>query len=162
MVVRVPGRIHTLVLLCLWGINVAGVCLYHHPLPPGSEKIIGSLGDYYVRTAADRLGVLCLLQLPLVFFFAGHNAIPLRLSHCSFNTLMLYHRHWARIVTIEAVLHAFLYRAVAEHVEGTIERWRNTPWVMAGVKALHVFILIVILSYTPIRQWAYEVRLFFF
>lgn len=157
VVLRLPGRIHTMLLLCLWGINIAGVCLYHYPLPPGSEKVIGSLSDYYVRTAADRLGVLSLLQLPCVFLFAGHNAIPLRLSRCSFNTLMLYHRHWARIVTMEAILHAVLYRAHALHFEGTLERWKNTPWLMAGVKALYLFMLIAILSYTPIRQWAYEV-----
>lgn len=160
VVLRAPGRVHTILLILLWALNFTALFVFLPKFPESAwsdfSDALGKPQNYRLRSTADRLAVLTLTQLPLVFLFAGRNAIPIRMTQCSFNTLMLYHRHFARLVTLEAWFHAALYREYAIRKDH-IKQWTHEAYIRSGYFALQIFILVSILSYTPIRQWAYEV-----
>lgn len=59
-----------------------------------------------LRYLADRSGVLATAQLPPVILLSGRNNPVTFLTGASFSTCMLYHRWFARVIFVQAVVHA--------------------------------------------------------
>lgn len=55
---------------------------------------------------ADRAALLAVSQLVPLVLLSGRNSVVRILTDASFETCMLYHRWFARIVFVEAMLHA--------------------------------------------------------
>lgn len=61
------------------------------------------------RYIADRTGIICYANLPWLWLFSGRNNVFLWATGWSFSTFNIFHRHIARIVTIEAIVHSIGY-----------------------------------------------------
>lgn len=69
------------------------------------------------RYVADRTGIICYANLPILWMFSGRNNIFLWLTGWSFSTFNIFHRHIARIATIQAVVHSIAYSALEANCE---------------------------------------------
>lgn len=63
------------------------------------------------RYIADRTGVMAYANLPLIWMFSGRNNIFIWLTGWQFGTFNLFHRHIARIATLQAIMHSVGYTA---------------------------------------------------
>ena len=62
-----------------------------------------------LRYIADRTGVLSYANLPIMWLFAGRNNIFHWATGWSFATFNVFHRHVARIATVQAIVHSIAY-----------------------------------------------------
>jgi hypothetical protein len=62
-----------------------------------------------LRYSADRTGIMSFANFPLLIVFAGRNNILICATGWSFATFNVFHRHVARIATLQAVAHSVLY-----------------------------------------------------
>lgn len=58
---------------------------------------------------SDRTGIVSLASLPLIWMFGGRNNIFIWLTGWQFSTFNLFHRHLARVATVQAIIHSFGY-----------------------------------------------------
>ena len=63
------------------------------------------------RYLADRTGVIAYANLPLIWMFSGRNNIFIWLTGWHFSTFNLFHKHIARIATLQAIFHSIGYTA---------------------------------------------------
>lgn len=63
------------------------------------------------RYIADRAGIMAYSNLPLMWMFSGRNNIFIWLTGWQFSTFNLFHRHIARIATLQAIIHSIAYTA---------------------------------------------------
>ena len=63
------------------------------------------------RYIADRTGIASYANLPLLWMFSGRNNVFLWLTGWQFSTFNLFHRHIARVATLEAIIHSIGYTA---------------------------------------------------
>lgn len=111
-----------------------------------------------IRYLADRTGILCLANLPLLILYAGRNNVLLLLTNWSHGTFLLLHRWVAWMLTIQASIHATLY--TTQYVAGGYfaEESKAPYWIWGTVAVLCMCILLFSSIY-PIRQRVYEVFL---
>jgi ferric-chelate reductase len=65
-----------------------------------------------LRYSADRTGILSFANFPLLFLFGGRNNILIWATGWRFATFSVFHRHVARIATLQAVAHSILYLVI--------------------------------------------------
>lgn len=65
-----------------------------------------------LRYSADRTGIMSFANFPLLFLFGGRNNILIWATGWSFATFNVFHRHVARIATLQAVAHSVLYLVI--------------------------------------------------
>lgn len=162
LIVRVPGRIHTLAILALLVTNLVCCFAFYHPIPEDIKDIaseqLGGKWMHIYRSFADRTALLALAQLPLVFLFSGRNSPVVLLTECNFNTLMLYHRWIARIVTVLTLGHAVGYTIVYAKYDYYFQSFHENWWNW-GIAALAMWFAACFFSYTIFRRWSYELFL---
>ena len=117
----------------------------------------GSDGEI-IRYIADRTGVLCLANLPLLILYAGRNNVLLWLTDWSHGTFLLLHRWVAWMLTIQASIHAMLYTRMYVSGGYFAEESKAPYWIWGTVAVLCMCILLVSSVY-PIRNKVYEVFL---
>ena len=65
--------------------------------------------DQIIRYSADRTGIMSFANFPLLWLFGGRNNILMWATGWSFATFNIYHRHVARVATLQGVVHSLLY-----------------------------------------------------
>lgn len=64
------------------------------------------------RYIADRTGIISYANLPPLWMFSGRNNIFLWLTGWSFSSFNIFHRHIARVATIQAIVHSIGWSAI--------------------------------------------------
>ena len=98
------------------------------------------------RYISDRTGIISYANLPLLWMFAGRNNVFLWLTGWSFSSFNIFHRHIARIATIQAVIHSIgwsaiqinsksksLYHVLTSKCVLKVSRWLFCPLLAARV-----------------------------
>ncbi|KAJ5131567.1 uncharacterized protein N7515_007606 [Penicillium bovifimosum] len=111
-----------------------------------------------LRYSADRTGIMSFANLPLVWLFGGRNNIFLWATGWSFASFNIFHRHVARIATVQAVVHSILYLVMFLQT-GKAWRGMSKTYVLWGILATFVMILLLITSLDRIRIATYELFL---
>lgn len=62
------------------------------------------------------------MNFPLMFLFGGRNNILIWATGWSFATFNVFHRHVARVATLQAVVHSILYGVIY-----FLGKWRHLP-----------------------------------
>ena len=62
-----------------------------------------------LRYSADRTGIMSFSNFPLLWLFSGRNNIFLWATGWSFASFNIFHRHVARVATLQAIVHSVLY-----------------------------------------------------
>ena len=155
----VPLRSHTTVLFVLALLNFLPLVACYSPTSVKDNYYYKTMFLQIIKYFGDRTAVLAVAQLPLVILLSGRNSPVRTLTGVSFDTVMLYHRHVARWVVVQVVLHAIAYsinEAVKDGHEGYIETMHK-PYVKFGTAALVFVVAMVVQSLRVLRQKAYEV-----
>ena len=71
----------------------------------------GSIPMQLSRYISDRTGIISYANLSWMWIFAGRNNIFIWATGWQFSTFNLFHRHVARIATIQAIVHSIGYTA---------------------------------------------------
>lgn len=71
-------------------------------------------------------------NLPLVWLFGGRNNILIWATGWSFATFNVFHRHVARVATLQGVAHSILYFAIYIRGEYGPSRWLQEPGVLSN------------------------------
>lgn len=87
----------------------------------------------YWRYIADRTGIISYANLPILWMFSGRNNVFLWLTGWSFSTFNIFHRHVARIATIQAIIHSICYSALEANYGYFAESWTEQYWYMGGL-----------------------------
>ncbi|KAJ5160996.1 hypothetical protein N7492_006388 [Penicillium capsulatum] len=111
-----------------------------------------------LRYSADRTGIMSFANLPLLWLFGGRNNVLIWATGWSFATFNVFHRHVARVATLQGVVHSFLYLAIYIRVH---KLWKEISkiYVMWGILAFFVMILLLVSSLDRVRSASYEVFL---
>ncbi len=64
------------------------------------------------RYVADRTGILCYANLPMLWMFSGRNNVFMWATGWSFSTFNTFHRNIARVATIQAIVHSIGWSAI--------------------------------------------------
>ncbi|KAJ4158032.1 uncharacterized protein LMH87_008579 [Akanthomyces muscarius] len=150
-----PTRGQAIFILYLWVVNVVLSCV-------GYSTELGLWYDtvkaMVTRNVANRLGVLCYANVPLVILYAGRNNFLLWLTNWSHSTFLLLHRWIAFICMMHAVLHSLVYLQIALHTEGWAEEFTEPYWYWGSAGTIG-FVILCVKSIQPIRQRIYEIFL---
>ncbi|KAL1405955.1 hypothetical protein Q8F55_007637 [Vanrija albida] len=153
-----PTRLESIVI----GIYIAANVLFTlgpYPMAPENRYWPGRPDQELSRYIADRTGIMCFWNLPLLWALAGRNNVVLWLTSWSYSSLNMFHRWVARVATAQATIHslAYLYYGLANGK--TLKHlWGKQYWAM-GVIATAVMIALLPLSLRPLRESAYELFL---
>jgi ferric-chelate reductase len=71
-----------------------------------------------LRYSADRTGIMAFANFPLIWLFGGRNNIFLWATGWSFASFNIFHRHVARVATLQAIVHSLLY--IVMYIQGKI------------------------------------------
>jgi predicted ferric reductase len=133
----VVGNAVTLVVLCLYGLDLTG--------------------RFTKQNVGFRCGDVTLGQLPLIFLLAGKNNIIGYLSGISYERLNWLHRWCARCMLLTATLHMGYFFASWAPYDYIGYQIKNDNITWKGLAAWSTLVWIVFSSMTPIRGWCYEV-----
>lgn len=107
----VPTRLESFIIFAYWTISLV-LCsvtyitfegnMYWPTIPPQVWRYI-----------ADRTGIVAYANLPILWLFSGRNNIFLWATGWDFGTFNLFHRHVARVATIEAIVHSAAWTVLA-------------------------------------------------
>ncbi|WVW82351.1 hypothetical protein I302_104358 [Kwoniella bestiolae CBS 10118] len=150
-----PTRGQSLFVLYLIFINILCCSLDYSSIQPNGW--FASTRQEITTYIANRTGVLCLANLPLLFLYAGRNNLLLWLTDWSFSTFILLHKTVGIIVTLEVCIHSAIYLQIylAKGVESYNLELKRPYWIM-GVLATLCFSLILPLSIRMFRKRLYE------
>ncbi|EFW99861.1 serine/threonine-protein kinase [Grosmannia clavigera kw1407] len=150
----IPTRAVGFVIAAYWIVNFILSCLHYRVFA----------GDYYFATVAlqmwryigDRTGYMSYGNLPLLWMFSGRNNVFLWLTGWSFTTFNLFHRHIARIATVQAIIHSIAYTVIYCAPDGGYREAYDEFWFTAGVIATVVMSFAVLFSFSVFRAKLYE------
>ena len=153
----IPTRIQFIYIALYVILNIIFTCV-------GYEAFVdnmywpGKKDTQYVRYLADRTGIMCFYNMPLLFLLAGRNDFLIWMTGLSFSTMNLYHRWVARIATLQAIVHSAAYTWLERGYLKT--SWAARYW-RVGVFATVLWCLIIGMSILPMRKYSYEIFLLF-
>ncbi|PKK49623.1 hypothetical protein CI102_9866 [Trichoderma harzianum] len=112
----IPTRIESLVIISCWILNFVLCCVNYR----GFEGNLywSAVSPQIWRYISDRAGIIAYANLPLMWMFSGRNNIFIWLTGWSFSTFNLFHRHIARIATLQAIIHSVGYTVFYFEIEG--------------------------------------------
>ncbi|ODV63630.1 ferric reductase family protein [Ascoidea rubescens DSM 1968] len=125
---------------------------YHFTMP---NAVFGTYSNEKLIYISDRIGIMAITQIPLLFAFAGRNNILIYLTGWSYRTFNIYHKWISRVVWIMILIHAFLYITFSNNNGDYIKRWGLTKWRWANVASI-CSSLSILLSSRSIRNRFYE------
>ncbi|KAJ5586642.1 hypothetical protein N7450_006429 [Penicillium hetheringtonii] len=111
--------------------------------------------DQILRYSADRTGIMSFANFPLVWLLGGRNNILMWATGWSFATFNIYHRHVARVATLQGVVHSLLYIVIYIRAN---KLWKglSKTYVLWGILAFFVMIFLLVASLDRIRFATYE------
>ena len=107
---------------------------------------------------ANRLAVMCLSNLALLFLYAGRNNFLLWVTGWQRETFLLFHHWLGYMVIVGASLHAILYLYLAVKSGRYPNEHKEMFWKF-GTVAIISFTLIIPFSILPLRVRLYEIFL---
>lgn len=90
--------------------------------------------------------------------FAGRNNIFIWLTGWNFGTFNIFHRHIARIATVQAIVHSIAYSALEANFGYFAESWTEKYWYMGGMATIAMSLLLGFSSIF-LRKHTYEIFL---
>lgn len=113
------------------------------------------------RYISDRTGIISYANLPFLWLFAGRNNVFLSLTPYSYSTFNTFHRHVARIATLEALIHSIGYTVMEVSSDDLAVQWQEQYWYTGGIATIAMGLLALPfgLSSLFIRRRAYEIFL---
>ncbi|KAJ5638314.1 hypothetical protein N7490_008193 [Penicillium lividum] len=111
-----------------------------------------------LRYSADRTGIMAFANLPLLWLFGGRNNILIWATGWSFATYNIFHRHVARVATLQALAHTTLYLVIYFRAN---KLWKvfYKVYILWGILAVLVMFLLLLTSLDRLRFSSYEVFL---
>ncbi len=106
-----------------------------------------------------RSGTLAAVNMIPLIIFAGRNNPLIRILRISFDTFNLLHRWVGRIVVIESVIHTIAWMVVQANDGGWASvnfRLLHDRFIASGMAATVAFMVLVIISLSPLRHAFYE------
>ncbi|EKV18859.1 FRE family ferric-chelate reductase, putative [Penicillium digitatum PHI26] len=149
-------RVEALIVVGFWMISILLSVVGYRTFP--GNIYWPDVPSQILRYSADRTGIMSFANLPLLWLFGGRNNIFLWSTGWSFATFNLFHRHVARVATVQAIVHSVLYVVIFIQ---TGKVWRNMSktYVLWGILGTFVMILLLITSLDRIRIATYELFL---
>ncbi|KAF2502862.1 hypothetical protein BU16DRAFT_554894 [Lophium mytilinum] len=149
----VPTRLEAIIVLSYWAINIIFSCLHY-------RAFIGNLywnniSPQVWRYVADRTGILSYANLPLLWMFSGRNNIFIWATGWSFSTFNIFHRHIARIATLQAIVHSIAYTEMYL-IGGYYKEEYDELWFIMGVVATVLMSFLLVFSSVWLRKRYYE------
>ncbi|KAJ5259590.1 hypothetical protein N7478_012571 [Penicillium angulare] len=111
-----------------------------------------------LRYSADRTGIMSFANIPLLWLFGGRNNILIWATGWSFATFNVFHRHVARVATLQAVAHTILY-LIIYYRTGKLWRAFNKTYIVWGLLGVLVMVFLLLTSLDRIRSGTYEIFL---
>lgn len=158
----VPPRIVALTIFVYYALNIV-FCSVNYTAFEGNQWY-DSKSAQILAYVGNRTGVLAFVNLPIVVLFASRNNILQWLTGWSYATFQLFHRHAAIIAVLEALVHSVIYTVVYLRAPNSAEAYAEEaaePYYYWGIVATTAICLIPPLSILVLRQWSYEVFVFF-
>ncbi|KAJ5827939.1 uncharacterized protein N7525_006192 [Penicillium rubens] len=149
-------RVEALIVVGFWTISIVLSVVGYRTFP--GNIYYPDVPSQILRYSADRTGIMSFANLPLLWLFGGRNNIFLWATGWSFASFNIFHRHVARVATVQAVVHSILY--VVMFIQ-TGKAWRglSKTYVLWGILGTFVMVLLLITSLDRIRIATYEVFL---
>ncbi|UKZ90577.1 uncharacterized protein TrAFT101_005587 [Trichoderma asperellum] len=152
----IPTRIEAFIVLSYWIVNFVLCCVNYRGFK--GNLYWSAVAPQIWRYIADRTGILAFANLPLIWMFSGRNNIFIWLTGWQFSTFNLFHRHIARIATVQAIFHSIGYTAFY-FTAGFADDYRESfheAWWCLGVVATISMSFIVLFSFSWFRRKIYE------
>ncbi|CAI4213071.1 unnamed protein product [Parascedosporium putredinis] len=156
----IPTRLEGLVVAAFWILSIVLCAVKHGPFAKPIIAIASAPPLY--RHLATRTGTLCISNLPFVWAFGIRNNVFLWATGWSFSTFNLFHRHIARVSTIQAILHGVMYTVtyLRNDPTGTVYRFTvKLRWFQFGIVAVVALCLLAFSSISAFRRKRYEMFL---
>ncbi|KAL1890514.1 hypothetical protein Sste5346_008182 [Sporothrix stenoceras] len=154
----IPTRAETFVVASYWIIGIVLGAVNIHGFN-GNIFWSGSASQIW-RYISDRTGTMSYGNLPLLWIFSGRNNIFLWMTGWSFGTFNIFHRHIARLATLQAIMHSIGYTAYyfcAGYGEYYFLYFAERElWWTLGVSATVVMSFLIIFSFSYFRAKLYE------
>ncbi|RVX68247.1 hypothetical protein B0A52_07250 [Exophiala mesophila] len=152
----IPTRMETLIVVMYWGLNIILCAISYEVLHKMSSW--GRPSIQLWKHISDRTGIISYANLPWLWLFSGRNNIFIWATGWSYSSYSIYHRHIARVATIQAVIHSIAW-SVMEADAGSLGRsWGEHYWYMGGIATITMSLLMG-LSSVYLRMRHYEVFL---
>ncbi|KAJ5088871.1 hypothetical protein N7456_012487 [Penicillium angulare] len=116
------------------------------------------IASQILRYSADRTGIMSFANIPLLWLFGGRNNILIWATGWTFATFNVFHRHVARVATLQAVAHTILY-LIIYHRTGKLWRAFNKTYIVWGLLGTLVMVFLLLTSLDRIRSGTYEIFL---
>ncbi|CAK7219843.1 hypothetical protein SCUCBS95973_003958 [Sporothrix curviconia] len=152
----IPTRAESFVVLSYWIVTIILSCVNYHG--QADNIFFGDNAPQIWRYMADRTGTMSYGNLPLLWIFSGRNNIFLWLTGWSFGTFNIFHRHIARIATLQGILHSLgytFYYFTAGYGDDYYEDFEELWWT-AGVVATVIMSFVILFSFSFFRKRLYE------
>ncbi|KAF7158180.1 hypothetical protein CNMCM5623_002846 [Aspergillus felis] len=151
-IVTLPTRLETIVVCCYWALNLILCAVSYEAKWPNTGYPI----PYQIwQKVANRVITLAVCNLPWAWLFAGRNNIFLWLTGWSYTTFSIFHRNIARIIFVEAVVHALGWTVMRLFSGLYFPSWHQLFWQM-GIIAICSIGMIILFSFSPFRKHFYE------
>ncbi|KAL7808709.1 ferric reductase NAD binding domain-containing protein [Trichoderma gracile] len=152
----IPTRLEFFIVASYWIVSFVLCCVNYRAFD--GNLYWPQVSAQLWRYIADRTGVMAYANLPLIWMFSGRNNIFIWLTGWQFSTFNLFHRHIARIATLQAIIHSVGYTAFY-YTAGYGYQFRplfKEPWFYLGVVATCSMSFIVFFSFSWFRRKIYE------
>ncbi|KAJ5779914.1 hypothetical protein N7457_005074 [Penicillium paradoxum] len=151
-----PTRAEALIVMGFWMISIV-LSVVGYEIFPGNIYW-PDIPSQILRYSADRTGIMSFANFPLLWLFGGRNNIFQWATGWSFASFNIFHRHVARIATLQAVVHSILYFFMFIQ---TGKAWKgiSKTYVLWGILGTLIMVLLLITSLDRIRIATYELFL---
>ncbi|CAK7274541.1 hypothetical protein SEPCBS119000_006226 [Sporothrix epigloea] len=154
----IPTRAESFAVFSYWSVAIILSFVNYHGQTNSYFLGKNSMAPQIWRYIGNRMGVMSYSNLPLMWMFSGRNNIFLWATGWSFGTFNIFHRHIARIATLQAIIHSIAYTAMYVGY-GRKEVYTTDIkqlWLIAGVIGTVAMSVIVFLSLGYFRRKFYE------
>ncbi|OAA60317.1 serine/threonine-protein kinase [Niveomyces insectorum RCEF 264] len=152
----IPTRAESFVITSYWIIVLVLSCIDIHSM---KDNIFWDYSASQIwRGIADRTGTMSYGNIPILWMFSGRNNIFIWLTGWSFGTFNMFHRHVARMATLQAIFHSIGWTGYyyAEHFGNYYRSDYQEFWFTIGVVATVVMSFIILFSFSYFRTKFYE------
>ncbi|CAK7267928.1 hypothetical protein SEPCBS57363_002841 [Sporothrix epigloea] len=154
----IPTRAESFVVFSYWIVALILSFVNYHGQTNSYFMGKNSMTPQILRYIGNRMGVMAYSNLPLMWMFSGRNNVFLWVTGWNFGTFNIFHRHIARVATLEAVMHAIAYTSYyfAAHKKALYISNFLELWFYAGVIGVCCMSLIIVFSFGYFRRKFYE------
>ncbi|RFU31402.1 hypothetical protein B7463_g4916, partial [Scytalidium lignicola] len=146
----IPTRLEGLVIFACYALNIILCSASYYVFWP---NLYYTLAEQRWRYISDRCGIISYANIPWLWLFSGRNNIFLWATGWSFSTFNRFHRHVARIATVQGIIHSIGWSALETGYLS--EMWKEKYWYMGGIGCITMSLLLVFSS-VFLRHKSYE------